>query len=182
MIGCHLFAIGMRDGDRVGDAIVGAAELAGSGRAISVAVHNPARGPVLIGASVRRRPLHLRGEAGQSVTVPRRTLKDPLLAGQHSVVWAIPAGETQTIVVALSPSIRRQAELVVVIGEPDRLRVVRQLVHISAAGPRDLSRHPVGHQPAQGQLRAAHNDADKVPWNGYRLARRPFAPARPGDA
>lgn len=128
MVGCGLFVIGARAGDRLGDALVGAAEPDSSGRVISFTVHNPARQPVLIGASVRRRTLRAWMEAGQFVSVPRRTLRDTLLAGQHTEVCAIPARERQTVRVPVSASSRRRAELVVAIGEPDRLRVVRQAV------------------------------------------------------
>jgi hypothetical protein len=85
---------------------------------------------VLIGASVRSRRLPLLGDAAQSVSVPRRTLRDKLLAARHTAVYVIPAGETQTVRVPFSSSTRRWAELVVAIGEPDRLRVVRQAVKL----------------------------------------------------
>ena len=129
LTGRHLFAIGMRSGDRLGDAAVGAADSEDSGRSVSVTVRNPASQPVLIGASVRRRALL--GQSGQSVTVPRWTSRSELLAGQQTVVWAIPARETQTVTVPVSRSVRRRGELVVAIGEPDRLRVVRQAVKLS---------------------------------------------------
>jgi hypothetical protein len=131
VIGRRLFVIGMRNGDRLGDATVGAAKPDNSGRGISFAVHNRGPQPVLIGASVRLRRLRLLGETRQSVSVPRRTLRNKLLAGQHTVVGVIPAGETQTVIVPFSRSVPRRAELVVAIGEPDRLRMVRQAVKLS---------------------------------------------------
>jgi len=132
--GRHLFVIGMRNGDRFGDAAVGEADSDDSGRYVSVAVRNPASQPVLIGASVRSRGRGLLGQPGQSVTVPRWTSRHELLAGQHTIVWAIPARETQTVTVPVSRSIGRRGELVVAIGEPDRLRLVRQAVRLSRPG------------------------------------------------
>lgn len=142
-VGCSAFAAGMRNGDRRHDAVVGLAEPDGSGRGIRFTVRNPASQPVLIGASVRRRSLRLRGEAGQFVSVPRSTLRDTLLAGQQAAVWAIAPGETQTLALALALSepTPRRGELVVVIGEPDRLRVVRQAVRLC---PRLAGDRPAG--------------------------------------
>jgi hypothetical protein len=125
-----LFANGVRNGDRLGDVAVGAAKADENGRGVSFAVRNPGPQPVLMGASVRRRSLRLRGEAGQLVSAPRRTLRKELLAGQHTVLYAIPAGEAESVLVPFSRPIRRWAEVVVVIGEPDRLRMVRQRVEL----------------------------------------------------
>jgi hypothetical protein len=131
-LGRALFVIGVRNGDRVGDASVGLGEPDASRRRVSFVVRNPGPQPVLIGASLRRRSLRLLGDGGQSVSVPRRTLRQQLLARQHTVVCAIPPGEAQTVSVPfLGRSTRRRAELVVAIGEPDRLRVVRQSVALS---------------------------------------------------
>lgn len=130
LLGRHLFVVGVRNGDRLGDAAVGAANSDDDGRYVSVAVRNPASQPVLVGASVRKRGRGQLGRSGQSVTVPRSTSRAELLAGEQTVVWAIPARETQTVTVPVSRSIRRWGELVVAIGEPDRLRVVRQTVKL----------------------------------------------------
>jgi hypothetical protein len=154
VIGRRLFVIGMRNGDRIGDATVGAAKADAGGRWISFAVHNHAAQPVLIGASVLRSRVRRIGETGQSVSVPRRTLRNELLAGQHAVVGVIAAGETQTVLVPFARSIRRRAELVVAIGEPDRLRVVRQPVELSRPyrGGRSRSgREPRQHSPDRGR-------------------------------
>jgi hypothetical protein len=154
VIGHRLFVIGMRNGDRVGDATVGAAKADASGRGISFAVHNHAAQPVLIGASVLRSSVRLFGETGHSVSVPRRTLRNELLAGQHTVVGVIAAGETQTVLVPFARSIPRRAVLVVAIGEPDRLRVVRQPVEASGPcrGERSRSgRDPRQHSPDTGR-------------------------------
>jgi hypothetical protein len=129
-IGSRVFLIGMRNGDRIGDATVGAAAADRSAGSVAFAVHNPGPQPVLIGASVRRRRLPLPGEAAKSVSVPRRTLRGKRLAARYTAVYVIPAGETQTLRVPFSGSRRRWAELVVAIGEPDRLRVVRQAVKL----------------------------------------------------
>jgi hypothetical protein len=125
-----LFVIGIRNGDRIGDATVAAAHPDDHGRGISFTLHNPAAQPVLIGASLRHPRLRLLGQAGRSVTAPRRTLRGKLLARQHTVVWAIPAGQTQTVIVPFSRAPGRRAELVVAIGQPDRLRVMRQRVEL----------------------------------------------------
>lgn len=89
-----LFARGARDGDRLGDASVAAVGPDESGRSIAFRVLNPGPQPVLIAAAARRRGVRLRGEAGPLVSVPRRTLHHKLLPGQHTVIWAIPAGRS----------------------------------------------------------------------------------------
>lgn len=123
----------MRNGDRVGDAWVGVADPDHSGGSVAVAIHNAGPQPVLIGASVRRR-LPLPGERVRSVSVPGRTLRGKLLASRYSAVYVIAAGEASMVTVPLPPSRRRRAELVVAIGEPDRLRLVRQAIKRPAAG------------------------------------------------
>lgn len=142
VIGRGLLMTGMRNGDRLGDVRVGAVEPEDGGRCLSFVVDNPGPQPVLIGASVRRWNLRLLGESGQSVRVPRQSTRSRLLARQHTVIWAIPTGATQAVSVPLPPSIRRRVQLVVAIGEPDRLRVVSQIVKLrrSRRSPHDNHR------------------------------------------
>ena len=131
-LGHVLFVVGTRNGDRLGDASVGTGAPDASRRGISFVVRNRGPQPVLIGASLRRPKLRLFSDPGQSVSVPRRTSRRKLLAGHHTVVYAIPAREAQTLSVPFPRrSIWRRAELVVAIGEPDRLRVVRQSVRLA---------------------------------------------------
>jgi|SRR5579875_2037406 len=138
-IGCAAFLTGIRDGDRPGDASV---EVMGPGdgeHGICFSVDNPSPQPVLIGASLRRRGLRLRAEGGRFVSMPRRTMQGQLLAGEHTTVYVIPAGETHMMTLASSRPVPRAAELVVAIGEPDRLRVEHRAVGVRRP-PRDARR------------------------------------------
>jgi hypothetical protein len=125
-----LYTAGLRVGDRVGDTTLTAIEPEDDGRGIWLTMHNPGHQAVLLGASVRPRSLRLWCEAGWFVSVPRRTRREKLLAGQHAVVCAIDAGATQTVRVPLSGATRRRVEVVVAIGEATRLRVVHRAVEL----------------------------------------------------
>jgi hypothetical protein len=128
-----LMHAGLRTGDRVGDTTLTAIQPHRSGRAVWVKLHNPGRQAVLVGASIRRRSLRLWCEAGSFVSVPRRTAGKTLLAGRHTLVCAIGAGETQTVLVPFSVANRLRGELVVAVGEPGRLRVVHRAVVLPRA-------------------------------------------------
>lgn len=128
-------AAGLRAGDRPGDTTVGFIEVGGRGRGIWVTVHNPGPQAVLVGASVRRRSLRLQCEGGSFVTVPRRTSHRELLAGRHAAVSAVAAGDSERLLVPFTICGAKRAELVVAIGEADRLRVVHRLVELRPPGP-----------------------------------------------
>lgn len=145
--GWGLLHAGLRAGDQVGDTTATAVEPDGSGQGVWVTLHNPGRRAVLLGASVRRRSLRLRWEAGYFVSLPRRTAREKLLAGQQAVVFAIGAGETQTMFVPLAAPTPQRAELVLAIGEAHRLRVVHRAVELprsrrDVAQQTSLCQHP----------------------------------------
>jgi hypothetical protein len=131
--GGALLAAGTRAGDRLGETIVTdvAAELGTN--LLSFTVHNPGERGVLLGASVRPRSVRLRFESGSFVRVPRRTARSGLLAGRHSHVGAIDALATQRIRVAFADDTPRRAELVVAVGETDRLRLIHRAVVLPPA-------------------------------------------------
>jgi hypothetical protein len=126
-----LLRMGVRAGDRVADTSLTAIEPALGGQGVWLTVHNPGGQAVVLGASIRRRGLRLRCEAGCFVSVPRRTSREKFLAGRQPLVCAIGGGETETVLVPGSAVTRRHAELVVAIGEADRLRVVHRAVELS---------------------------------------------------
>jgi hypothetical protein len=127
-LGRALLYAGSRAGDGPSDAALSDVAATPADAAVSFTVTNRGSHPVLIGASVRRRSLRLRVEAGHFVTVPGRTWRSKLLAGCHSVVCVVDAGEADTVLVPVAPGIPRHAELVVAVGEADRLRVVHRAV------------------------------------------------------
>lgn len=126
--GAALLAAGVRTGDRFGEASVSGIGFDPLEGAVRFTVHNPGDQSVLIGASVRRRSLRLRLEGGYLVRVPRVTTSDGFLAGRHSVIRAVPPGEREAVLVPLRAGIGRRSELVVVIGERERLRVIHRSV------------------------------------------------------
>lgn len=126
--GGALLAAGRRAGDRLGETIVTDVAAEAGANLLSFTVHNPGERSVLIGASVRRRSVRLRLEAGSFVSVPRRTAHPRLLAGRHAHVGVVEARETQRVRVAVADDTPRRAELVIAIGETDRLRLIHRAV------------------------------------------------------
>jgi hypothetical protein len=121
---------GIRAGDRPGDATVSAGvgiaeQPDGRYRVVIVTVRNPGDVPVMVGLSVRRSGLLARLGGGATVTVPRRTMRARLLASQQSVVGVAGPSETAAWAVPVPPAARGRPQLVAVLGQPGRLRVVR---------------------------------------------------------
>lgn len=121
---------GIRAGDRPGDATVSAeignAEQPDGRYSVVIAtVRNPGGMPVLAGLSVRRRGLLTGLDGGPRVTVPRRTTRARLLAGQQSVVGVAGPGETARWAVPVPAATRGRLQLVAVLGQAGRLRVIR---------------------------------------------------------
>jgi hypothetical protein len=130
--GGALVAAGSRAGDRPGDSLVTAVSADATGRFLRFSVHNPADGAVLVGASVRRPTVRLRLEAGAYVGVPRRTDDRAFLAGRYAHVCALDAHATESLSLALDPQAPRRAELVVAIGQADRLRLIHRVLDLPA--------------------------------------------------
>jgi hypothetical protein len=125
-----VLALGLRAGDRFGDAIVETVVPDRDAGVISFTVHNPGEHAVLVGASVRRRCPRMWFEAGSFVSVPRRTARRGLLASHHSLICAVDGQESHILRVPLSHRSPSRAELVIAIGELDRLRVIHRTVVI----------------------------------------------------
>jgi hypothetical protein len=143
-VGGGLFAAGMRSGDRSGETMISGVQLRPDEN-VCFTVENPGSQAVVIGASVRRSSLRLRCEGGRFVSVPRVTTSDDLLAGRHAAIYAIPAGEQRRVLTPVPSGLGRRGELVVTIGEQERLRVVHRAVELGdrrgrtgASGPTAL--------------------------------------------
>ncbi len=134
-LGRALLYVGSRTGDRPDDAALSDIGPVARSAGISFTVTNRGAHAVLVGASLRRRSIRLRLEGGHFVAVPTRTWRRQLLAGRHTVVCAIDAGETQAVLVPVSGDTPPRAELVVAIGEADRLRVVHRAVCCAGLRP-----------------------------------------------
>lgn len=157
--GVGLLLAGLRAGDQLGDTLISGVGLDGNGN-VGFTVENPGDQAVVIGASVRPRSLRLRCEAGSFVSVPRGTSSDAFLAGRHDVVCAISPGERELVLTPVPRGIGRRGELVVAIGEPERLRVVHRAVELAARY------QPRAH--AQAPARPPDPGSDALP-----LSRRP---------
>ena len=151
-----MLAAGYRAGDRPGQAVLDDFGPDASGEGLRFTVHNPGRQPVLLGATVRRRTVRSWCEGGYFVRVPRRTWQERLRASRHTVVCVVEPEATEAVRVPVGVAAgRRRAELVVAIGESDRLR----LIHRAVA----LRQEPRAPQPAT---------------RGRRCARQPVASLR----
>jgi hypothetical protein len=138
-----LFAMaGVRAGDRPGDTMVSAVGVDGDGVGIRFTVHNRGRQAVLLGASLRRRSLRLWQSNASYVSVPRRTARGRLSPGEHALVCVVEPDDRMVVRLAPPPTVPRRQELVVAIGEPDRLRVLHRAVTLPRArraGPPPVS-------------------------------------------
>lgn len=131
------FVHGILAGDRPGDTTVevtGRSEVypmtAGGQEqpTVTATVHNPDAVAVMVGLSVRARSVRSLAESGPWVRVPLRTTRRGLLAGRHAVVGVVEGGEKATWAVPIPGGMGSRPELVAVIGQRDRLRVIQQVV------------------------------------------------------
>ena len=133
-VAAWLFAMeGVRAGDRPGDTTVSAVGVDGDGIGIRFTVHNPGHQAVLLGASLRRRRIRLWQSNASYISVPRRTARGGLLPGDHALVCVVEPDDRMVVRLGPSPTVSRRQELVVAIGEPDRLRVLHRAVTLPPA-------------------------------------------------
>jgi hypothetical protein len=138
-----LIPLGLRAGDRVPDAALLSVEPRIAPRGATVTLTNPGPSPVILGISLRRAGPRLLLEAGSYVRLRTGATAADVRADQQSVVAALDGGETGTFVIPAGLRVRRRAELVVVVGQPGRLRTIHRLVCLPLPG-RDEARHQVG--------------------------------------
>lgn len=112
-------------------------------RGAMVTLTNPGATPVILGMSLRRAGPRLRLESGSYVRVMTGRTTAELRAQQQTSVAVVEGGETQTVVVPAGVRVRRRAELVVVVGERDRLRTIHRPVVLPLPGD-DEARHEFG--------------------------------------
>lgn len=127
-----LVEIGIRNGDRPGDVRV-SAEPWTSGqpderRPVVIArIENPSAAPVVAGLSARRARIPA-GLAPGGVTVPLRTTRRGLRAGDYDTVGVVPASGTARFTVPVERAARRY-RLTAAVGQRDgRLRLHRIVV------------------------------------------------------
>jgi hypothetical protein len=142
-----LIPLGLRSGDRPHDVVLNAVEPQTEPRGAAVTLANRDGIPVIVGLTLRRAGVRLRLEGAGYVTVGSRRRR----AEERDTVAVLDAGETATIIVPAGARIGARAELVVVIGQRERLRTIHRLVRLPGSGaargvqpgnPR--SREPVG--------------------------------------
>lgn len=123
-----LVPLGLRAGDRPGDALLLHVEPRTAPRGALVTVNNPGRAPVIFGMSLRRAGARLRLEGPTYVRIRTGSIRPDLLADKHAWVGVLGADETRTFVVPADARVRERAELVAVIGQQRRLRTIHRLV------------------------------------------------------
>jgi hypothetical protein len=145
-----LIPFGLRPGDRPRDVLLLRAEPRIAPRGATVTVTNPGQGPVVLGMSLRRAGLRLRLEGRSYCRVRTGSTTADLRADHQTSIAVIDRGETETFVVPADARIPRRAELVVVVGQPERLRTIHRLLVLPQ--PRDTgflagggeARHQIG--------------------------------------
>jgi hypothetical protein len=135
-----LIPIGLREGDRAGDALPVSIEPSLLPRGIEVAVTNPGNAPVLLGLSLKRPGLRLRLESGTYARLRTRRTSPDLLPAQQAVIGVVAPGEQETFIVPAPPRLRTTAELVVVLGGEQRLRSIHRLVRLPSIDIYELPR------------------------------------------
>jgi hypothetical protein len=128
-----LVPLGLRAGDRPGDAMLLHVEPQTAPRGASVTVTNPSRAPVILGMSLRRAGARLRLEGPAYVRIRTGSLRSDLLAERHAWVGVLGADETRTFVVPADSRVGERGELVAVIGQQRRLRTIHRLVVMAPA-------------------------------------------------
>ncbi len=138
-----LIPLGLRAGDRAGDALLLNVEPRIAPRGATVTVLNRGGRSVMLGMSLRRAGPRLRLEGGSYVRVRTGSTSAELRAGQQTDIAVLDAGETETFVVPASAQVARRAELVVIVGQPERLRTIHRLLVLPR---RDLCVDDAPHQ------------------------------------
>jgi hypothetical protein len=128
-----LVPLGLRAGDRPGDALLLHVEPRIAPPGASVTVTNPGRSPVILGMSLRRAGARLRLAGPSYVRIRTGSTSSELLADKHAWVGVLDADETRTFVVPADAQVRQRAELVAVIGQRRRLRTIHRLVELAPA-------------------------------------------------
>jgi hypothetical protein len=136
--GAVLLVAGLRAGDRLGDVVLAPGPASADGATLSVTVHNPGSEAVLVGLTLRRRTLRLRAEGGRYANRPWRGRRRDLQPTRHASIAVVQAGAADELQVPIGRSLPRRAQLVAVIGQTARLRVIHLAVTI-VRGPASVS-------------------------------------------
>jgi len=138
-----LIPLGLRAGDRAGDALLLDVQPRGVPRGATVTVTNPGQDSVMLGMSLRRAGPRLRLDGGSYIRVRTGSTSSDLQAGCQTGIAVLEAGETDTFVVPAGAKLPQRAELVLVVGQPERLRTIHRLVVLPQ---RELSLDDARHQ------------------------------------
>ena len=131
-----LVPLGLRAGDRPGDARLLAVTPNDPPPGAFVTLANPGETPVMVGLTLRPAGLRLRLEGAAYVRIRTRSTARGLLARRQAAIAVLDAGETATVLVrAPAPLRERQLELVAVFGQRDRLRIVHRRVQTATSLP-----------------------------------------------
>jgi hypothetical protein len=130
-----LIPFGFHAGDRPGDARLLGVEPVPIPRGVRVEVSNPSHMPVLIGISLRRRGWRAWLEGSSYARLRTRGTTADLLPTRQAVIGVLAPGQRETVMVPAGAALGPQAELVVVLGMPSRLRTVHRSVSLPSGEP-----------------------------------------------
>jgi hypothetical protein len=140
-----LVPLGLRAGDRPGDAFILDAAPRTAPRGARVTVTNPGDVPVVVGMSLRRPGTRLGLEGGSYVRIRTGSTDAELRADAQAQVGVLDAAEARTFMVPAGARVPRRAELVVIIGQAQRLRTIHRLVVLPQAAARPVLSAGGGH-------------------------------------
>lgn len=129
-----LVPLGFREGDKPGDARVQNVEAWSYPRVVTAEITNPASVPVMVGISLRSPSLRLRLEGGTYARLRTRKTTRDLLPAEQTVIAVIDAGESQRFVIPADPGLGKRAALVVITGQPGRLRTIHRELRLDPVG------------------------------------------------
>jgi hypothetical protein len=134
-----LVALGVRSGDRPGEARILDISPRSTPRSCVVTLTNPGGNSIVCGMSLRRPRPRVRLEGGSYIATRSGRTDSELLATRQAQIGALAPGETRAFVVPAAAHLGRHVELVVVIGQADRLRAAHRLLALPGAERRSAS-------------------------------------------
>ena len=137
-----LVPLGFRSGDKPGDGLLLRIGPQAQPRGVEVTLRNTGPLPLLVGLTLRPPSLRLRLEGGSYVRLRTRRTAPDLLPSRLATIGAVEPDAQAAFGVPAEEVLGRHAELVVVMGQPGRLRSVHRAVELPPLEVKPPARRP----------------------------------------